>query len=204
MLRAYQTTLKLCFPAQPSKITPLPSAILCLQSPAKAPAKSPRARRASKANADRTGSARSPAWPKVAGGLVSMYSAGMATPATAAALWGADMIVAAVSASLEELLQLEGFVHEQAMALEPSRVGAPANEQAMALEPSRVGVTAQVQHKALLGCSEMQADESRCLAYASLQSCAALTLPAQGCQQKHRILPLGCRTCRWAHSPVLS
>ena len=184
MLRAYQQHVRIWFPAQPSSVTPLPSALLCLQSPTKAPAKSPKARRASKANADTNGSARSPAWPKVAGGLVSMYSAGMATPATAAALWGADMIVAAVSASLEELLQLEGFVNEQAMALEPSRVGAPANEQAMALEASRVGATAQLQHKALLRCSEMQADESRCLAYASLQSCAALT-PAQGCQQKH-------------------
>lgn len=91
-----------------------------------------------------------------------MYSTGLATPATAAALWGADLIVAAVSASLEEHLQLEGFVNEQAVALEPSRVGAPA----------------QVQHKALEGCCKKQADVPCCLPCASLLSCTHLTLPA--------------------------
>ena len=98
-----------------------------------------------------------------------MYSTGLATPATAAALWGAELIVAAVSASLEELLQLEGIVNEQAMTLEPARVGAPV----------------QVQHTALSGCSEKQADEPCCLPCASLPSCAALTLPAQVGQHKH-------------------
>ena len=92
-----------------------------------------------------------------------MYRAGVATPATTAARWGADLIVAAVSASLEELMQLEGFV----------------NEQAMALEPSRVGASAQVRHKALMGCAEKQADGPCCLAYAPLQSRTALALPAQ-------------------------
>ena len=151
--------------AQPSNVTPLPSALPCLQSPIKgdAHAKAPRARKGSKANAARTGSTRSPARPKLAVGMVSMYSTGLATPATAAALWGADLIVAAVSASLEEHLQLEGFV----------------NEQAMALEPSRMGGAAQVQHKALVGHSEQQADGSCCLACASLQSRAALAMPAQ-------------------------
>ena len=121
-------------PSPAKQITPLLSALPCLQSPIKgdAPAKAPRARRASKANAARTGGASLPARPMVASGMVSMYSAGLATPATAAAQWGVDLIVAAVSASLEELLQLDGIV----------------NEQAMALEPSRVGVPAQVQHKA--------------------------------------------------------